>query len=93
MSANVFVHARIDAALKKEAASVLADMGLTVSDLIRITLTRIVRVKALPFDLCLLNDLTAQTITRSDNGIDVHKSNDVDDLFHQLGIDDRTNLV
>ena len=93
MAANVFVRARIDAALKKEAASVLADMGLTVSDLIRITLIRVAQEKALPFDMCLPNDLTAQTITRSDNGIDVHKSNDVDDLFHQLGIHERTNLV
>ena len=93
MAANVFVCARINAALKKEAASVLADMGLTVSDVVRITLTRIALEKALPFNMCLLNDLTVQTITRSENGIDVHQANNADDLFHQLGIGDHTDLL
>lgn len=38
MAANAIVRARIDETLKNEAADVLAGMGLTVSDLIRITL-------------------------------------------------------
>jgi len=37
MVANAFVRARIDQTLKNDAAAVLADMGLTVSDVIRIT--------------------------------------------------------
>lgn len=45
MAANAFVRARIDETLKNEAAAVLADMGLTVSDLVRITLTKVAREK------------------------------------------------
>ncbi len=48
MAANAIVRARIDETLKNEAADVLAGMGLTVSDLIRITLTKVAREKALP---------------------------------------------
>src|SRR3546814_1559359 len=51
MAANAFVRARIDGNLKDEAAAVLAEMGLTVSDVVRMTLTRIAKDKALPFAL------------------------------------------
>lgn len=58
MAANAFVRARIEEGLKNEAATVLAEMGLTVSDLVRITLTKVAKEKALPFDL---NTPNAQT--------------------------------
>ena len=41
MPANDYVRARIDPVIKNEAATVLAKMGLTVSDLCRIALTRV----------------------------------------------------
>ncbi|CNI11493.1 DinJ-like protein [Yersinia thracica] len=81
MAANAFVRARIDETLKNEAAAVLAGMGLTVSDLVRITLTKVAREKALPFDLRIPNELTAKTIANSEKGVDVHKAKDADDLL------------
>ena len=55
MASNAFVRARIDERLKDEAAAVLAEMGLTVSDLVRMTLTRVAKDKALPFELKVPN--------------------------------------
>jgi DNA-damage-inducible protein J len=55
MAATAFVRARIDEGLKNDAARVLAEMGLTVSDLVRITLTRVAKDRALPFDLAVPN--------------------------------------
>ena len=49
MPANKLVQARIDGAVKEEAAAVLAAMGLTVSDAVRLLLTRVAHDKALPF--------------------------------------------
>ncbi|ECI3886723.1 type II toxin-antitoxin system RelB/DinJ family antitoxin [Salmonella enterica subsp. enterica serovar Newport] len=86
MAANAFVRARIDEAVKNEAAEVLASMGMTVSDLMRITLTKVARERALPFDMRVPNELTAKTIAASEKGIDVHKAEDADDLFNKLGI-------
>ncbi|AXC64623.1 type II toxin-antitoxin system antitoxin, RelB/DinJ family [Salmonella enterica subsp. diarizonae serovar 59:z10:-] len=86
MAANAFVRARIDEAIKNEAADVLASMGMTVSDLMRITLTKVAREKALPFDMRVPNEMTAKTIAASEKGIDVHKAEDADDLFNKLGI-------
>ena len=51
MASTAFVRARIDETLKDEAAAVLAGMGLTVSDVVRMTLTRVARDKAIPFDV------------------------------------------
>ncbi|PHM71023.1 type II toxin-antitoxin system RelB/DinJ family antitoxin [Xenorhabdus sp. KJ12.1] len=86
MAANAFVRARIDEKLKNEAAAVLASMGLTVSDLVRITLTKVATEKALPFDMHIPNELTAKTIANSEKGIDVHQAKDADDIFDKLGI-------
>ncbi|EJB2593965.1 type II toxin-antitoxin system RelB/DinJ family antitoxin [Salmonella enterica] len=86
MAANAFIRARIDKTVKNEAADVLASMGMTVSDLMRITLTKVARDKALPFDMRVPNELTAKTIATSEKGIDVHKAEDANDLFNKLGI-------
>jgi len=86
MTANAVVRARIDEALKIEATAVLADMGLTVSDAMRIFLTKVAKEKALPFEMQTPNALTAETLRKSERGEEVHQAKDADDLFRQLGI-------
>lgn len=86
MAATAFVRARIDETLKEEAAAVLAEMGLTVSDLVRIVLTRVAKDKALPFEMRVPNKRTAETLAKSERGEDIHRAKDADDLFGQLGI-------
>ena len=51
MSATTMVHVRVDEQLKAQAAETLASMGLTVSDAIRVFLTRVVADKELPFEI------------------------------------------
>ena len=51
MAANALVQTRIDPAVKERAAEVLGEMGITVSDAVRILLTRIANEGALPFPL------------------------------------------
>ncbi|SCX28279.1 MULTISPECIES: type II toxin-antitoxin system RelB/DinJ family antitoxin [Agrobacterium] len=51
MTANAYVRARIDQDLKDDATAVLDSLGLTVSDVMRMMLTRIAREKALPIEL------------------------------------------
>lgn len=58
MAANAYVRVRIDPVLKDEAALVLDSLGLTISDVMRMTLTRIAREKALPLELTLPNAKT-----------------------------------
>lgn len=65
MASNAFVRARIDETLKNQAAVVLAEMGLTVSDVVRMTLTRIAKDKALPFELKVPNAETRAAMDES----------------------------
>jgi DNA-damage-inducible protein J len=51
MAANALVQTRIDPAVKERAAAVLGEMGITVSDAVRILLTRTANEGALPFAL------------------------------------------
>ena len=65
MPATAFVRARIDERVKDEAEAVLNYFGLTVSDAIRITLTRVARDKALPFELKMPNAETRAAMAES----------------------------
>jgi len=86
MPASDFVRARIDPAIKNEAAKVLAAMGLTVSDVCRMALTRIAYERRLPFNDPEPNALTRETMEKADRGEEVFHAKDAKDLFKQLGI-------
>ncbi|MDE1995156.1 MAG: type II toxin-antitoxin system RelB/DinJ family antitoxin [Rhizobiaceae bacterium] len=51
MASNALVQTRIDADIKERATAVLDAMGLTVSDAVRILLTRTANEGALPLEL------------------------------------------
>ena len=68
MAALDTVRARIDADLKREAAAALADMGLTISEAIRLLLVRVAAEKALPFDVRTPNPSTRAAIEAADRG-------------------------
>ena len=85
MATNAVVRSRIDADVKEKATAVLEEMGLTVSDVMRIVLTRVAKENALPFDL-KPNKLTRETMRKTARGAEVHQAKDAADLFHKLGI-------
>lgn len=86
MSANAVVRARIDPAIKDAASAILADWGLTVSDALRMTLTRIAREKRLPFSEEIPNEETGRAFEAIDKREGLHYAEDADDMFRQLGI-------
>jgi DNA-damage-inducible protein J len=51
MAANALIQTRVDAEVKERATEVLSAMGLTVSDAVRILLTRVANEGALPAGL------------------------------------------
>jgi len=51
MANNALIQTRIDADVKEQAAAVLEKMGLTVSDAVRILLTRTAREGSVPIEL------------------------------------------
>lgn len=68
MASNALVQTRIDSAIKEEAAAVLATMGLTVSDAVRLLLTRVAHDHAMPFDILVPNPETVAAMREARQG-------------------------
>jgi DNA-damage-inducible protein J len=68
MASDTVVRARIDAQVKERAAKVLADMGLSVSDAIRLLLVRVAAEKAMPFEIKVPKPETRAAIAELENG-------------------------
>jgi DNA-damage-inducible protein J len=87
MAANQLIQARIDGAIKAEASAVLAAMGLTVSDAVRLMLTRVAREHALPFDPLIPNATTVAAMREARAG-NLPRVNSIEDLMAELDADD-----
>ena len=86
MSSDTVVRARIDGKVKQRAARVLAQMGLTVSDAIRLMLIRVAAEKAFPFEVKVPNAETAAAMHAARKG-DVRQSRTVEELLAELNAD------
>ncbi len=84
---NHLVQARIDKAVKEEAAAVLAAMGLTVSGAVRLLLTKVAHEKALPFAPLVPNADTIEAMREARRG-DLPQFATVEELFDDLHEDD-----
>lgn len=68
MLAKSTVRARIDSGTKKKASRALRDMGLSMSDAIRLMLVRVAEEKRLPFDIKVPNAATGKAIEELEQG-------------------------
>jgi DNA-damage-inducible protein J len=85
--ASSMVHIRVDAEVKDQAAQALATMGLTVSDAVRILLTRIAAEKAMPFEIRVPNRATRAAIAAGERG-EVSRAASVAAMMADLNADD-----
>jgi DNA-damage-inducible protein J len=68
MPATEMVHVRVEKRIKAQAAKTLAAMGLSVSDAVRVLLTRVAVEKALPFEVKVPNASTAAAMREARKG-------------------------
>jgi DNA-damage-inducible protein J len=87
MATTEMVHVRIDKRIKNKAAKTLASMGLSVSDAVRVLLTRVAVEQALPFDLKVPNAVTAAAMREARSG-KLSSFSRVSDLMADLNADD-----
>jgi DNA-damage-inducible protein J len=81
------VHIRIDEKVKAKAAKTLAAMGMTVSDAVRLLLTRVATEKALPFEVRVPNRATAAAIEAGERG-EVSRATSVAAMMKGLNAND-----
>ena len=86
MAATTIVHVRIYENIKKQATETLASMGLTVSDAVRVFLTRVVADKELPFAVKAPNTRSRAAMAETNEIIKSRRArfNNADALINDL---------
>jgi DNA-damage-inducible protein J len=80
------IRARVSPELKAEAESVLAKIGLSPSDAIRIFYSQVAMRNGLPFEVCIPNATTRQALRDAQAGRNMTDYASVDEMFEDLGI-------
>jgi DNA-damage-inducible protein J len=87
MATTTMVHIRIDVKVKARAEKALAAMGISVSDAVRMLLTRVAAEKALPFEVRVPNSATQAAMAETRRGL-AKSSRSVAALMADLNADD-----
>ena len=84
MAKSETIQARINPEIKREAQRILSRLHISMSEAIAVYLTQITLHKGIPFDIKIPNDLTAKTLKESKQGKNLHRVDNVNDLFKEL---------
>ena len=89
MSSTAMVHVRVDEKIKTRATQALSAMGLSVSDAVRVLLTRIAVEKRLPFELRIPNAETRAAMAEAEELLRGRRARfrTADELFDDLAQD------
>ena len=86
LTSDSIVRARINGRIKAEAEAVLASIGLTTSDAVRLMMTRVAAEKALPFEPLVPNKKTIEAMRAARRG-NLAKAPTIKKLFESLNED------
>lgn len=86
MAKTAMINARITPELKAKGERILKRLGLSTTEAITIFFTQIKEHKGLPFEVKILNKTTLKTFKKTDEGKELVKCKDADDMFRKLRI-------
>ncbi|MBI5664824.1 MAG: type II toxin-antitoxin system RelB/DinJ family antitoxin [Nitrospirae bacterium] len=86
MSKSAMIMARTTPDLKKDVEKILKKLGMSTTEAINIFLSQIRLLQGLPFDVKIPNKTTRETFKKTDEGKELVKCKDADDMFKKLGI-------
>jgi DNA-damage-inducible protein J len=66
--ATTMVHIRLNEKVKERAAKALSQMGMSMSDAVRVMLVRVAAEKCLPFEVRVPNRTTVKAMKAADRG-------------------------
>ena len=84
MNKTATIQARIDPSIKNKAQKILTKLNITMSEAISIFLTQVSLNNGIPFDIRIPNELTEETLLKSENGEELHLVADKNQLFEEL---------
>jgi DNA-damage-inducible protein J len=86
MSKTATIRTRIESSRKREVEDILAQLGLTASETVQLLYRQIKLRRGLPFDVRILNALTARTLRASKAGKNMKRFGSKKELFADLGL-------
>jgi DNA-damage-inducible protein J len=86
MAKTSMIRARITPELKQDAERVFEKLGINTSEAINLFLAQVRIYKGIPFDVRIPNKTTLKTFKKTDEGKELVKCKDADDMFRKLKI-------
>jgi len=86
MAKTAMIRARANEDVKAEAEAILNRLGLTLSEAVNLFLNQVRLYRGLPFDVRIPKKTTLRTFKKTDEGKELVKCKDADDMFRKLGI-------
>jgi DNA-damage-inducible protein J len=84
MNKSATIQTRIDPKVKSQAQKILNKLNITMSEAITLFLTQVSLNKGLPFEIKIPNELTEETLRKSENGEELRQAANVKQLFKEL---------
>lgn len=81
MSQSAVVHARIDSPTKIATEKVLAELGMTPTEAVRLLYRQIALRGEFPIELKVPNKLTASTLRKAEQGVEIESFETANELF------------
>ena len=86
MAKTAMIRARMEPSLKESVEEIFNKIGLSTTEAITLFYQQVVMNRGIPFELKIPNDVTLETIRKSDNGEELHRVKNVEELFKELEI-------
>jgi len=80
MSDGATINARIDKQTKIQAQYILNELGMTLSEALALYLRQIVFCKGIPFEVKIPDELTIETIKKSESGQEWHEASSIEEM-------------
>lgn len=84
MNKSAIIQARIDPKVKNKAQKILNKLHISMSEAISIFLTQVSLNNGIPFEIRIPNELTEETLRKSEKGEELHEVSNVKELFKEL---------
>jgi DNA-damage-inducible protein J len=78
------IQVRLDKKTKSQAQKVFKVLDISMSEAIKLFLRQVALQKGIPFEIKIPDAITDRVLRESEDGIDLHKVTNVDQLFEEL---------
>ncbi len=84
MAKTAMIRARMEPSLKESVEDIFNKIGLSTTEAITLFYNQVKLNKGIPFEIKIPNELTLETIRKSENGEEIDRVKDVEELFEEL---------